>query len=70
MNFLLSVPNKFLLQVHSFLFDKSSQFRKCYLNKRDDIFTGAATHRCSYEKVFWKYAANLHENTHAEVRFR
>ena len=23
----------------------------------------AATHRCSPEKVFWKYAANLPENT-------
>ena len=27
----------------------------------------AATHMCSQEKVFWKYAANL--KTHAEVRF-
>ena len=26
------------------------------------------TQRCSYEKVFWKYAANL-QNIHAEVRF-
>ena len=23
--------------------------------------------RCYYEKVFWKYAVNLQENTHAEV---
>ena len=29
----------------------------------------AAIQRCSWEKVFWKYAANLQENTHAEVRF-
>ena len=29
----------------------------------------AATQRCSYEKIFWKYAANLHENTHVEVWF-
>ena len=29
----------------------------------------AATQRCIYEKVFWKYATNLQENTHAEVRF-
>ena len=28
----------------------------------------AVTQRCSYEKVFWKYAANLQENT--EVRFQ
>ena len=25
------------------------------------------TSRCSKEKVFWKYASNLQENTHAEV---
>ena len=26
------------------------------------IFTGASTQRCSYEKLFWKYAANLQAN--------
>ena len=30
----------------------------------------AAAQRCSLEKVFWKYAANLQENTDAEVRFQ
>ena len=30
----------------------------------------AALQRCSQEKVFWKYSANLQENTHAEVRFQ
>ena len=30
----------------------------------------AAIKRCSYKKVFWKYAANLQENTHAEVWFQ
>ena len=30
----------------------------------------AAIQRCSYEKVFWKYAANLQENTHDEVWFQ
>ena len=29
----------------------------------------AATQRCSLEKLFWKYAANVRENTHAEARF-
>ena len=29
--------------------------------------TEAAIQMCSYKKVFWKYAANLHEKTHAEV---
>ena len=30
----------------------------------------AAIQRCSVEKVFWKHAASLQENTHAEVRFQ
>ena len=30
----------------------------------------AATQWCSQEKVFRKYAANLQEKTHAEVRFQ
>ena len=30
----------------------------------------AATQRCSKEKVFWKYAANLQGNTRAEVQFQ
>ena len=30
----------------------------------------AATQRCSLEKVYWKYAANLQENTHAEMWFQ
>ena len=34
------------------------------------IYSEVATHRCSYKKVFWKYAVNLKENTHAEVRFQ
>ena len=29
----------------------------------------AALYRCSWEKLFWKYAANLQENTHVEVQF-
>ena len=29
----------------------------------------AAVQRCFYEKVFWKYTANLQENTHATVQF-
>ena len=31
--------------------------------------TEAATQRCSEEKVFWKYAANLQENTQADGWF-
>ena len=33
------------------------------------LFPEAARHRCSYEKVFWKYATNLQENTQTEVWF-
>ena len=32
-------------------------------------FTEAAIQRCSQEKLFWKYAANLQKNTHVEVWF-
>ena len=28
-----------------------------------------ALQRFSYEKVFWKYALDLQENTHAEMQF-
>ena len=30
----------------------------------------AALQMCSWEKMFWKYAVNLRQNTHAEVRFQ
>ena len=30
----------------------------------------AGLHRAFWEKVVWKYAANLQENTHAKVRFQ
>ena len=30
----------------------------------------AALKRCSQEKVFWKYAADLKENTRAELWFQ
>ena len=32
------------------------------------MFPEAALHRCCKEKVFWKYAVNLH-NAHVEVRW-
>ena len=34
------------------------------------MFSEVATQRCSLEKVFWKYAPNLQQNTHAEVQFQ
>ena len=33
-----------------------------YLKTKKLENTEAAVQRCSYEKVFWKYAANLQEN--------
>ena len=30
---------------------------------RNWLYPEAALQRCSYKKVFWKYAANLHERT-------
>ena len=33
-----------------------------------ELDTEAALLGCSYEKAFWKYAANLQENTHVDVR--
>ena len=37
----------------------------CFRNKSE-----AALERCSYKKVFWRYASNLQKNTHAEVWFQ
>ena len=44
-----------------------------FINMRKSLenikwYSEAATQRCSYEKVFWKNAPNLQENTHPEVR--
>ena len=35
-----------------------------------EIKTEASLQRCSWENMFWNYAANLHENTPAKVRFQ
>ena len=34
------------------------------------ILHEAALYRCFHKYVFWKYAANLQEKTHAEVQFQ
>ena len=34
------------------------------------VITEATTQSCFLEKVFWKYAENLKENTHAKVRLQ
>ena len=49
---------------------KEYKNKRRFLQKRAKNSSEAATQRCSWEKVFWKYAANLQENTHAEVRFQ
>ena len=40
------------------------------INTYKFLLTEAALQSCFYEKVFWKYSANLQENTHAEVWFQ
>ena len=35
-----------------------------------DLFTEASLHRCSYKMMFWRYAANIQENTHVEEWFQ
>ena len=35
----------------------------------ESIKAEAAMKKYSWEKVFWKYVANLQENTHAQVSF-
>ena len=39
-------------------------------SKSFNVDAEAVLRRCSSEKVFWKYAANLQENTHAEEWFQ
>ena len=34
------------------------------------VISEAVVRRCSVKKVFWKYAADLQENIHAEVWFQ
>ena len=41
-----------------------------YNMSSSSVYSEAALQSCSYKKVFWKYAANLQENTHAEVWFQ
>ena len=43
---------------------------KCFFQRGSYHSLEAAVQRRSEEKVFWKYATILQENTHAEVRFQ
>ena len=51
-------------------FIKMLSIRVGYSRFFKQVGSEAALHRCSYKKVFWKYAANLQENSHAEVWFQ
>ena len=44
--------------------------KRCNLLNLILVVSEAALQRCSWEKVFWKYVANLQENTHVEVWFQ
>ena len=48
--------------------DSTILWKTCSIFYFKLIFPEAATQRCSYEKVFRKYVANLQEDTHAEVQ--
>ena len=51
---------------------KTTPVPESLFNKVTDrsLSSEVATRRCSVKKVFWKYAANLKVNTHAEVQFQ
>ena len=67
-----------LLQVKSYPGKGKNFFENFFLKNPWLEFLGflyfteaeAAVQRCYYGKVFWKYAANEQENTHAEVQFQ
>ena len=55
----------------TYLQDIREQLRlKIFMKVRKVKNSEAAAQTCSSEMVFWKYAANLPEGTHAEVRFQ
>ena len=35
----------------------------------NSLYSEAVAQRCYVKKMFWKYAVNLQENTHAEIWF-
>ena len=53
----------------SFFFKRASSKRTFFyiIETFRGYLSEAAAQRCSLEKVFWKYAANLQENIHAKV---
>ena len=49
---------------------KKKNIKKKKKKKKKIDLSEAAIQRYSVEKVFWKYAVNLKENTNVEVRFQ
>ena len=61
--FIISFPRVYYQRVLEIILATKKKVEKV-------ISSEAATQRCSMKKVFWKYAANLQENNHAEVWFQ
>ena len=53
-----------------YLFGKTWQLKMWNFVVSTEFCSEAAIQRCSYKKLFWKYAANLQEKTHAKVWFQ
>ena len=49
-------------------FEKSTNITEQQNLKKKIKWAEAVLQSCSYKKVFWKYAANVQENTHAKVK--
>ena len=66
-------PTDFFLYLRVFLIfvggiEKEQWYETGYT--RNLLIIEAAHQWCSYEKVFWKYAADLQEKTHAKLWFQ
>ena len=55
---------------HSSMLQQNALDRLRFLESDPEQVSEAAIQRYSYKRMFWKYAANLLEKTHAEVRFQ
>ena len=58
--------------MRTYWFLKKVYIHSALWNRVDEIIhsSQAALQICYKEKVFWKYTANLQENTHAEMQFQ
>ena len=62
-------PKTMLQQLVYISIDRTNQVSLLIMANTRLLITEAAVQRCSLEKVFWKYAAVLREDTHAELQF-